>query len=280
MPRAIWKGYLKIDEVTCPVALYAAASTAERITFHTLNRKTGNRVRREFVDGETGKPVEKDDQVKGYELAPDEFMILDPEEIAATVPESDKTRTVQCFVDCTKVDAVYFDRPYFIGPDKAHDTEAYVLIREGLAATNVVALAQTVLFRRLRTVLIRPYGAGLIGTTLNFDYEVRKAEEVFSDIPGAKVSDEMLDLARHIISTKSGEYDPHSFDDRYDAALAELVQAKLEGRPVARTKPVQDDSPSDLLSALRKSAGDKRPASRNQGAPNSKGSASSRRKAG
>ena len=282
MPRSIWKGYLKIDEVTCSVALYAAASSADRIAFHQLNRKTGNRVQRQFVDSGSGKAVAQDDQVKGFEVGPDDFIILEPEEIAATVPSSDKTLTIQSFVGCTDVDAVYFDRPYFIGPDQAHDTEAYALIRDGMKSTKVAALAQTVLFRRLRTMLIRPHGTGLIGTTLNFDYEVRDSEEVFADLPEVRINDEMLDLARHIIATKSGDFDPRSFDDRYDAALKELVQAKLEGRAVPRQKPAKVVVSDDLMTALRKSAGKDAPApaSKRKKTPAKPKAATPRRKAG
>ena len=103
---------------------------------------------------------------------------------------------------------------------------------KGLRARKVAALARTVLFRRVQTLLIRPHGEGLIATTLNFDYEVRSAEEAFHDVPAMKIKGEMLDLAKHIISTKRGKFDPSQFDDRYEAALAELVRAKLEGKPI------------------------------------------------
>lgn len=91
MPRANWKGYLKIAELTCPVALYTAASTSDRIAFHTLNRSTGHRVRRQYIDSETGKPVETEDQVKGYEVGNDDYVVLEPDEVASAVPASDKT---------------------------------------------------------------------------------------------------------------------------------------------------------------------------------------------
>ena len=120
---------------------------------------------------------------------------------------------------------------------------------------KVAALARTVLFRRLRTVLIRPHGKGLIGTTLNFDYEVRSAKEAFEDIPAMKIEGEMLDLAKHIINTKKGSFDAKSFDDRYDAAVAELVKAKIEGKPLPKKKAPPPSKPSDLLQALRQSAG-------------------------
>jgi len=253
-PRANWKGYLKVGEVVCPIALYTAASTSERIAFHILNRKTGNRVRREFFDQETGKPVDAADQVKGYERGRGDYVMLEPEEIAEAIPDSDKTLAVQAFIPCAEVDDVYFDRPYYLGPGSPTARETYVLLREGLRARKVVAIAQTVLFRRVRTVLVRAHGEGLIGATLNFDYEIRSADEAFQDTPDAKIDREMLDLAKHIIATKRGEFDPKSFDDRYEAALAEVVRAKVEGRPLPERKPAPPANVVNLLDALRESA--------------------------
>ena len=255
MPHAIWKGRLAIKALSCGVALHAAASRSERVSFHTLNRATGNRVRREYVDGETGEPVEREDQVKGYETAKNRHVPLEPEDIAAAIPHSDKILTVDAFLARDAVDTTYFDKPYFLGPAGAEDVEAYALIREGLRAAKSAALARAILFRRLRAVLIRPDGDGLIAHTLSFDYEVRPAEEAFADIPEIGIEGEMLDLAKHIIKTKAGAFDPAAFDDRYDAALAELVEAKAEGRAIKAPKPPRAPKVVDLMEALRASAG-------------------------
>lgn len=255
MARAVWKGFLRVGQVICPVSLYAAASTSDRVTFHTINRDTGNRVSRQFIDSETGKPVDRDDQIKGYETGPEDFIILEPEEIAAAVPESDKTLDVKAFVACADIDDLYFDKPYYIAPSDEQAKETFTLIREGLRRKKVAALAQTVLFRRLRTLMIRAHGDGLIGSTLNFDYEVRSADEAFADMPDRKIESEMLDLARHIISTKAGSFDPAAFEDRYDEALADLVKAKLEGRKIEPRPEPKSARPDTLLAALRESAG-------------------------
>lgn len=254
VPRANWKGFLKIAEVSCPVALYTAASTSERISFHTINRASGNRVQREFVDSETGKPVPREDQVKGYETSPGEHIVLTPEEVAAAIPDSDKVMAVEAFLSCGEVDDVYFDKPYYLAPSDGPAKEAFVLIREGLARSKVAAIARTVLFRRMRTVLIRAHGNGLIATTLNFDYEVRAAEDAFKSIAETKIDPEMLDLARHIIKTKIGSFDPASFDDRYETALADLVKAKTEGRKIAPRPAAKREKVVDLMEALRESA--------------------------
>lgn len=277
-PRANWKGFLKVSEVTCPVALYTAASTAERISFHILNRKTGHRVRRQFVDSETGRPVDRDEQVKGYEIGPDDYVILEPDEIASAVPDSDKTLSVSAFIGCEEIDDVYFDKPYYLAPADAHAEEAFALIRDGMRAKDVAALAQTVLFRRLRTVLVRPQGAGMIATTLNFDYEVRSAEDAFSGVADMSIKGEMLDLAKHIIKTKEGRFDPASFDDRYEAVLAELVKAKTEGRTIETRKLPRRDKVVDLMAALRESARIAKKDARTP-VPRSRRSASSKTKA-
>ncbi|WP_223565223.1 Ku protein [Agrobacterium tumefaciens] len=253
-PRANWKGFIKYGEVACPVALYTAASSSERIAFNTLNRKTGNRVKREFVDSETGDPVERDEQVKGYEVENGQYIILEPEEVAAAVPDSDKTLKIDAFIPCHEIDDVYFDKPYYLAPDKM-GTDAFLLLRDGMKKAKVAAIARTVLFRRVRTVLIRPHGKGLIATTLNFDYEVRSSQEAFEELPDLKIEGEMLELAEHIIGTKKGSFDASTFDDRYEAAVAELVKAKIEGRALPKKKAPAASKPSDLLQALRESAG-------------------------
>ncbi|RUM96112.1 Ku protein [Pseudaminobacter arsenicus] len=253
-PRANWKGFLKVAELVCPVALYTAASTSERITFHTINRATGHRVNRIFIDGDSGKPVEKEDQVKGYEVGPGDYVVLEPEEVAAAVPESDKTLSVDAFIRNDDVDDLYFDKPYYLAPSDRHAEEAFALIRDGMKAKKVAALAQTVLFRRVRTLLIRPHGDGLAATTLNFDYEVRSAKDAFDEVPDMKIKGEMLELAEHIIETKKGKFDPSEFHDRYEAALADLVKAKLEGRKIEPRKEPKREKVVDLMAALRESA--------------------------
>ncbi|CDZ36333.1 Ku protein [Neorhizobium galegae] len=254
-PRANWKGYLKVGELSCPVALYTAASTSDRVSFHIINRETGNRVHRQMVDADTGKPVESEDIVKGYEVSSGQYVFLEPDEVKAAVPESDKTLELETFIPCDGVDTIFIDRPYYLAPADKPSAEVFELIRKGLKEKNVAALARTVLFRRLRTLLIRPSEKGLIASTLNYDYEVRSATDVFSDIKNFKIEGEMLDLAEHIIDTKRGEFDPSEFDDRYEAALAELIKAKIEGRKLRKQPKPEPKKVSSLLDALRQSAG-------------------------
>jgi DNA end-binding protein Ku len=256
--RAVWSGVIKIEELVCPVKLYTAASQSERIGLHMVNRTTGNRLRRVYVDDTTGKPVDREDQVKGYETHEGSYVILEPEEISAAVPDSDKILKVEHFITCSQIDTTYFDKPYYLLPANEAGEEAFVLIREALRRKKAAAIAYTVLFRRLRPVLIRAHRKGLIATTLNFDYEVNSARQAFADIPKMKIADEMLELAQHILKTKAGEFDPEKFDDRYENALAELVKSKIEGRKIVPFKRPEPTKPNDLLEALRLSAGDKK----------------------
>jgi DNA end-binding protein Ku len=253
-PRASWKGFLKIADVTVPIGLYAAASTTERIALHTINRPTGHRVRREFLDAETGEAVERDEQVKGYEVAKGEYVSIEPEEIEAVIPQGDKTLSISAFVDLKGVDDLYFDKPYFLGPSDRSADETFALVREGMRAAKVAAVAQAVLFRRARTVLIRPLDKGLVASTLNYDYEVRSVEQAFSGLTGKAITGEMLDLAIHIIKTKQGAFDPREFQDRYEDSLAELVKLKLEGKTISKRATVRSEPTVNLMQALRDSA--------------------------
>ena len=252
--RAQWKGFLKFGEVSCGVALYTAASTSERLTFNTINKATGNRVNRVFIDGETEEPVPTELQTKGFEIENGRYIVIDPEEIAAAIPESNKTLAIEAFIPCSEVDDVYFDKPYYLTPDRMGG-DAFVALRDGMRKSKVAAIARTVLFRRMRTVLVRPHGRGLIATTLNYDYEVRSSAKAFEEMPKLNIEGEMLDLAKHIIGTKKGDFDPATFDDRYEAALEELVKAKIEGKALPKPKKVEVSKPNDLLAALRESAG-------------------------
>jgi DNA end-binding protein Ku len=264
-----------VGELSCAVALYAAATTSERVSFHVVNRRTGNRVHREYVDAQTGKPVEGDAQVKGYEVARNSYVILEPEELAAAIPEGDKTLAIGSFIPCGEVDTTYFDKPYYLTPGDEASEAAFAVIREGMRRKDVAAIARAVLFRRVRSLLIRPRGCGLLANTLSFDYEVRSADKAFAGLPDLTIKGEMLDLAKHIIETKRGSFDPAAFDDRYDAALAELVKAKAAGKEIARPKPPHETKVVDLMKALRESAaaaGAKKPAARKKPSPRRKAS--------
>lgn len=254
-PRAIWKGELKIASLGVEVALYTAASTSERVSFHLLNRKTGHRLHREYVDVDTGKPVEAKDQVKGYETTKGQYIVLEPDEVAAALPASDKTIAVAAFVSCGEIDDTFFERPYYVTPANETARESYAALRDAMEKDKLAAIGHAMLFRRVRTLLIRAHGAGLIATTLHFADEIRPAATAFADVKPQKIDDEMLSLARHIIKTKAGHFKPEEFDDRYEAAVTELVRAKLAGRKIKALPKPKATPRSDLLEALRLSVG-------------------------
>jgi DNA end-binding protein Ku len=253
-PRATWKGWLKLLEVSCPVALYTAAPKGRDIALHTLNRGTGHRVGREFVDEVTGRVVERDDQAKGYEVAQGDYVLLEQDEIDAAVPESSKLLSLEAFVPAAQVDDVYLDAPYYLAPSDRAGAEAFALIREAMRENEVAGIARTVLFRRERALLLSPRGPGLLATTLHFDYEVRSADEIFAGIPDIEIAEEMLDLALHIIGNKRGKFEPETFEDRYEQALAELIRAKQEGKPAPKRALAPKGNVVDLMDALRRSA--------------------------
>ena len=234
--------------------MYTATTENEKVRFHTLNRETQNRVVSHYVDSVTGKEVKEEDEVKGYQRAEDEYIILEDEELENVALDSTKTIDISTFTPRDSIEWIWLDTPYYLAPDKM-GIDAFVLLRDGMKREKVAAIARTVLFRRMRTVLIRAHGKGLVANTLNFDYEVRSSEKAFEDMPDLKIEGEMLELAEHIIGTKKGSFDASTFDDRYEAAVAELVKAKIEGRSLPKKKAPVASKPSDLLQALRESAG-------------------------
>jgi DNA end-binding protein Ku len=257
--RAIWKGKLVFGELVCPVALHAAASTSDRVSFHILNRRTGHRVHRVYVDAETGKTVAREDQVKGYDTESGEAVILEPDEIASAVPEGDKVLHLEAFVACTNVETLFFDRPYYLTPAEEAAETALAVIRDGLTKRKVAAVVRAVLFRRVRGLMIRAVGRALVAHTLEYDREVRDVGAAFNDVKAPVLDKEMLDLAEHIIATRRGKFDPARFEDRYDDALAELVKAKAAGKPLPKPKEPSATEPTDLLQALRESAKSRKP---------------------
>lgn len=253
--RASWKGNLAFADFNCEIGLYSALTSAEKISFNIVNRKTGHRVERQYVDGDTGDPVLREDQVKGYELDNGDHIVIEGDEIARLMPESDKVIRIGHFLPCDEIDKLYFDKSYYLAPTQQGGEEALTLLAKAMEDENVVALGEAVLFRRNRILLIRPSGRALVATTLNFSYEVRSRTAVFKSIPDITFDDEMLELAGHIIEKRAGTFDPADYSDRYNDALAELVKAKIEGREIVRPPARSEDNIIDLKEALRRSAG-------------------------
>ena len=277
--RAQWKGFLKLALLSCPVALYTAASQAGRISLHMLNRKTGHRLRRDYVDEQTGRTVAREDQAKGFEVDTDRYVVVSQDEIDAAIPASTKTIEIDSFVPIDQVDDIYLDAPYYLAPASAAGAELFSLIRKAMEAKKVAGLARVVLFRRDRVLLLRPEDKGILISTLHYDYEVQQPSEVFAEIPDRHIKGEMLKLAEHIIGTKKGKLALADFHDRYEAALADLIKAKKEGRKLPIPSRPQGGNVVNLLDALRQSASAKKSAAKSatKGA-NGRKAAATRRK--
>lgn len=253
-PRSNWKGYLKLSLVSCPVQLFPATTTKEKVAFHLLHRETGNRLKRKLIDPDTDETVEAEDQVRGYQVSKTEYVLVEDEEIESVAIESSHTIDIETFVPRSEIDEAYLDTPYYLAPDGKLGEEAFGVIREAMRDKQVVGIGRVVLYRRERPILLEPRGNGLVATTLRYAYEVRDDADYFGDIEDAPVADEMLDLATHIISKKMAHFDPKRFEDRYQDALLELIKAKQHHQPVAAAKPAQKSgNVVSLMDALRRS---------------------------
>lgn len=263
LPRAYWKGSLKLSLVTCPVALYPASSTAERTRFHMINIETGNRLKQQMVDSETGEVVEKEQKGRGYEVAKGEYVQIDKEELDAVQLESNHTIDIDNFVPRDEIDRRYLDSPYYLVPDGNAGIDAFAVIRDAMKDQDRVALARVVLSNRERIVSIEPLGKGLLATTLRYDYEVRDEEDFFGDIKTPKISKDMVELAVHILDTKASHFDPSKFDDEYENALKALVKQKAAGKTIKAPEPAEKPgNVISLMDALKQSLKGKTPARR------------------
>ena len=253
-PRPSWKGYLKLSLVTCAIELTNVVTHAEKVSFRILSRKTGNTVKRIYVDAETGKPLDEGDEIKGYEVESGDFIHIEEDEIEAVQIESSHTMSLDGFVEKSSIEQIYLDTPYYVSPADKVSEEAFAVIRDAMSARKMAGLARIVLYQRERPVVIEPLGKGMVLTTLRYDDTVRRPATVFEDIKAAKTDDEMIDLAQHIIDKKKAKFDPSKFDDRYEDALLELIRAKKAGKKAPKAKaPPKPSNVVNLFDALKKS---------------------------
>lgn len=254
-PRANWKGFLRLSLVTCPVALYPATSESEKISFNQLNKQTGHRIRYLKVDADTGEEVPNEDIVKGYALDNDTFVEVSKEELEEVALESTRTIEIDEFVDKSEIDPRYLIRPYYLRPDGKVGHDAFAVIRETIREMNKVAIGRVVLTSREHIIALEPLDKGLVGTLLRYPYEVRSEAEYFEEIQDVKVTKDMLDLAKHIVNQKSGNFEPEKFEDHYETALIELINQKRAGKPITPKERPRGENVVDLMEALRRSVG-------------------------
>jgi len=254
-PRAYWKGYLKLSLVSCPIALYPASSSSERVSFNRINKKTGNRLKQLNVDSETGDQVEREDVGRGYEVGKGEYLQIEDEEIEKIQIESTHAIDIDSFVPKSEIDNRYLDSPYYIAPTDKVGQEAFAVIRDTIRDKGMVALGRVVLARREHVVMLEAFDKGLLATTLRYPYEVREASAYFEDVPETKLPKEMKELAAHIVDSKASHFDPTTFQDHYETALVEMLRAKQAGRVIEAPKPQQSPRVINLMDALRASIG-------------------------
>ena len=268
MPRPTWKGYLKLSLVSCPVALYPATSTRERISFNIMNRKTGHRTRYLVVDSETEEPVEPEDRIRGYAVGKNDYVYVEDSELDSVKLESTHTIDIDNFVPRKEVDEVYLDAPYYLAPEGKIGQDAFLVIREAIRKKQMAAVARVVMARRERMLLLEPRGNGLLATTLRNANEVRSEAAYFEDIPEIDIPDEMLSIAMDIVDRKVAHFDPSKFEDRYESALREIIESKKTGEPVHVPEAPRPHPTANLMEALRRSL-EGEPASRSR--PRSRG---------
>lgn len=261
MPRPIWSGAISFGLVNVPVKLYSAVSSRD-VRFHQLEASTNARVRQKRVSGATGEEVAYDDIVKGYELRPDTYVTVTAEELSSLDPPATRAIDISDFVGLSEIDPVYFERPYYLVPDKG-GTKAYALLRDAMEATGKVGIGRLVLRTKEYLAAIRPHDGVLVLETLYYGDEVNPVSAL--DLPGdeVEVSDREVAMARQLIDALSTEFDPDRYRDTYRERVLELIERKAEGAEIVVEEPAAHPAPVlDLVAALEASLDRARPPER------------------
>lgn len=255
--HSFWKGYLKLSLVTCPVSMQPAVSEGEKVRFRTLNRKTGNRIMAQYVDAVTGKPVDEDDEVKGYPRGEDEHVILEDDELDAVALESTRTIDIDVFVPKDSIDWIWYDKPHYLTPSDKVGEEAFAVIRRAMETTGTVGISRLVMYRRERAVMLEPVGKGIVLWTLHYGDEVRDDADYFDDIGKQKPDADLMGLVTKLIDKRTRPWSPHMVDDPVQDKLLDIIAAKKKGRkrkPVAKAEtPEAPSNVINIMDALRKS---------------------------
>jgi DNA end-binding protein Ku len=260
--RPVWRGQIRLALVSIPVELYPATKSGASIQFHQVHEPSGKRIKYEKVVPGVG-PVDRDEIVKGYEVSKGHYVLLDQEEIEAVKLESRKTLDLVQFVDLADIDAMYFDKPYYVVPADDLAEEAFVVIRDALRQARKVGVGQLAMRGQEYVVALKPCGRGMLLETLRYADEVNKAASFFREIGDAKPDPDLLDLASTLIEKKTGEFDASEFHNRYVDALKNLIAEKQKKKgekviqdPDADAPPSRGSNVIDLMAALKKSLGD------------------------
>lgn len=252
-PRAFWTGHLRLSLVNIPVKLYPATTSERRIEFHQIHQPTGKRIRYQKIVPGVG-PVENEEITKGYEYEKGKYVLIDPKEIDELKLEAKQTIELVRFVPEEAIDARYYETPYYLMPDGDMADEGYSIVQKALKETGKIGVGQFILRGRGNIVAIKPFGKGLLLEVLRHANEVRAAEPLFKEITEVKADKEALDLAKELIKRKTGKFEPEALKDKYNEAVWELIQAKLEDRaPEIVTEMPGSAKVINIMDALKKS---------------------------
>jgi DNA end-binding protein Ku len=283
MPRAIWSGAISFGLVNVPVKLFSAVSR-KTVRFHQLDASDNQRIQQKRVNPRSGDEVPYEQLVKGYEVGPDRFVVITPEELEALEPEKTRTIDIEDFVDLEQIDPIYYDHPYYLVPDKGA-TKAYRLLLDAMRDSGRVAIARVVLRSKEHLVAIRPRDSVLTMETMLFADEVIPPDDL-DEAPadGKKTSKKELDMARQLVESLSGDFDPDKYQDEYRERVLELIERKAEGEEVVLEPPPEEPKKvPDLMAALEASiAATKRQGGakpkRRRAAPSADGAGASKKK--
>jgi DNA end-binding protein Ku len=252
MARAIWSGSISFGLVNVPIKLYTAVSPKD-VRFNQLEEGTGARIRQKRVSAETGEEVPYERIVKGYEISPDRYVVITPEELDALDPKATHTIDIEDFVELDQIDPLFYERPYYLVPDKA-GTKAYALLVRAMKESNKVGIARMVLRTKQYLAAIRPLGDVLVLETMLFNDEVIPPDEL--DVPGedVEVSERELKMARQLIESLSTDFEPERYRDEYREQVLALIEAKAEGQEIVAATVAEEPTPAvDLMAALEAS---------------------------
>jgi DNA end-binding protein Ku len=255
MPRAIWTGAISFGLVTVPVRLYSAVNR-KTVRFHQLSGKTGVRVAQKRVDPQTDEEVPYENIVKGYELAPDRYVVIEPGELDALQPEKTRAIEIEDFVELSQIDPIFYDHPYYLAPGPG-GAKPYRLLLEAMRETGKVAIARVVIRAKEQLVAIRPMGDALEMATMLFADEVLSPDrlEELSDATGAKTNKREVEIAKQLVGSLAGDFKPEKYHDTYREQVLELIERKAHGEQIAVAPPPEKPSAPapDLMSALKAS---------------------------
>jgi DNA end-binding protein Ku len=286
MPRSIWTGAISFGLVTVPVKLYSAVNR-KTVRFHQLSSKSGARIAQKRVDPQSGEEVAYEDIVKGYELAPDRYVVIEPAELDTLQPKKTKTIEIEDFVELSQIDPIYYDHPYYLAPGPG-GAKPYRLLLEAMAETDKIAIARVVIRSKEQLVAIRAMGDVLEMATMLFADEISPPERL-DELPDAgevQTTKRELDIAKQLIGSLAGDFEPQKYHDSYRADVLALIERKAEGKEIVLapdSEPLAEPAP-DLMAALKASldAVRERSADDGAGAPGAKaarGAKANKRKA-